>query len=297
MAFPPVEEIRRTAAEGWIWGYALLQNYHVLYDQVIDGDARFGAFQFGEAPAGPKGPPSAWAWLDLRAEPWVLSVPSTERPYVIAVHDLDTSYVGFVGSRTTGGQAGHHLISAPGWQGRVPDGIADVQRADTSLVGLTGRTAPVEAGTETVFAAFRGGFGLRPLSDYLGRGRPDAAPEPTWPVWREEYLDTIEFFAVLDFLLAFCPVLPMEAVLRERLAAIGIGVKPGEFEPGDLPAGAELAIEHGIADGRERLAQARAAHRPEAALVGTREELGTDHLTRALGASLGLHTLPGYAWF
>ncbi|MEZ0067384.1 hypothetical protein ABIA32_003397 [Streptacidiphilus sp. MAP12-20] len=296
MAFPPVEEIRRTAAEGWIWGYALLENYRALYRQVVEG-AGFGVFQHETAPSGPGGPPSAWAWLDLRTEPWVLSVPETGRPYVLAAQDLDTSYIGFVGSRSTGGAAGNHLLVGPGRQERIPDGVTDVIRADTTLVGMTGRTAPVEAGSEAEFAAFRRGFRLRPLSDYLGRSTPEPAPEPAWPVWREEVLDTVEFFTVLDFLLGFCPVLPLEAVLRERLAALGVGTGTAEFEPGDLPADADMAIEHGIADARERLAAAKVSSGPEAVLFGTRAELAGDHLSRALGASLGLHTLPAYAWF
>jgi hypothetical protein len=148
MAFPPVEEIRRTAAEGWIWGDALLENYRVLYRQAVEGQEGFGAFHHETQPAGPEGPPSAWAWLDLRAEPWLLTVPATERPYVLAAQDLDTSYYGFVGSASTGGAAGHHLLVGPGWQGRVPDGVDGVLRADTWLTGLTGRTTPVEPGTE-----------------------------------------------------------------------------------------------------------------------------------------------------
>ncbi|MBF9071712.1 DUF1254 domain-containing protein [Streptacidiphilus fuscans] len=298
MAFPPVEEIRRTAAEGWIWGYALLENYHVLYRQAVEGGVGFGVFHHETAPSGPDGPPSAWAWLDLRAEPWVLTVPATERGYVVAVHDLDTSYVGFVGSGSTGGEGGHHLITGPGWQGRVPDGVTGVLRADTTLVGLTGRTQPVggEDGAEAVYTAFRRGFRIRPLSDYLGRGTPEPAPEPAWPIWREEAMDTVEFFAVLDFLLGFCPVLPLEAVLRERLAALGVGTE-GEFEPGDLTAGAEQAFEHGIADAHQRLAAAKSARGPDSLLFGTRAELAENPLARAVGASVGLHTLPSYAWF
>ncbi|WP_037610195.1 DUF1254 domain-containing protein, partial [Streptacidiphilus rugosus] len=296
MAFPPVEEIRRTAAEGWIWGYALLENYRVLYQQAVEGEG-FGVFQHESPPTGAGGPPSAWAWLDLRTEPWVLSVPATERPYVLAAQDLDTSYVAFVGSRSTGGAAGDHLLVGPGWQERTPDGVAQVIRAETALVGLTGRTAPVEEGTEEAFAAFRRGFRLRPLSDFLGRGTPEPASEPTWPVWRDEVLDTVEFFTVLDFLLGFCPVLPLESVLRERLATLGVGTGRGEFEPGDLPPDAELAMEHGIADARARLASAKSAHGPDAVLLGTRAELAGDHLSRALGAAVAMHTLPAYAWF
>jgi hypothetical protein len=71
----------------------------------------------------------------------------------------------------------------------------------------------------------------------------------------------------------------------------------GEFEPGDLPAGAEQALEHGITDAHERLAAAKAAQLPETFLHGTRAELAADPLSRALGAATAPHTLPSYAWF
>ncbi|MFD0348053.1 DUF1254 domain-containing protein [Kitasatospora aburaviensis] len=60
----------------------------------------------------------SWAWLDLRAEPWVVSVPAADRYYVLPVHELDTVYAGFIGARATGQEAGDHLVAGPGWQGR-----------------------------------------------------------------------------------------------------------------------------------------------------------------------------------
>ncbi|MEV5795729.1 DUF1254 domain-containing protein [Streptomyces sp. NPDC052192] len=109
------EDARKTAAEGWIWGYALLQNYRTMYPQAINpDDARyvggFGRFRHYSQPFTPANTdvvtpnndtPYSWAWLDLRAEPYVISVPALDRYYVLPVHDLDTSYVGYIGARTT----------------------------------------------------------------------------------------------------------------------------------------------------------------------------------------------------
>ncbi|MFF6989205.1 DUF1254 domain-containing protein [Streptomyces sp. NPDC010273] len=114
--------------------------------------------------------PCSWAWLDLRAEPWVVSVPAVDRYYVLPFRDDDTSYVGYVGyvgARTTGQDAGDHLLVGPGRRGTVPDGIAGVQRADTFLVGVLGRTCLADPDDVDALRAIQERYLLRPLSRYL----------------------------------------------------------------------------------------------------------------------------------
>ncbi|GAA4854534.1 DUF1254 domain-containing protein [Kitasatospora terrestris] len=302
--------VRATAAEAWIWGYALLENYRTIYPQAIDdADPRhvggFGVFRHYPHPFTPANTdvvtpnndtPYSMAWLDLRAEPWVLEVPATDRYYVIPVHDLDTSYVGFIGSRTTGRQAGRYLVAGPGYHGEQPADFDGMLRADTNLVGIIGRT--YLAGPDDVAALERlqAQYVLKPLSEHLGMPRPVAA-EPVWPVWRgEEVLDTLEFFTDLDFLLGFFPVLPAEAELRGRLAELGVG--SGDFEPAALPAETREALLLGIKDGRARLEEAAERTTGSHGLFGTRAQLGGDYLGRAVGAMKGLYGLPEEeAWY
>ncbi|GAA2745065.1 DUF1254 domain-containing protein [Kitasatospora cinereorecta] len=303
--------VRATAAEAWIWGYALLENYRTMYPQAVDdADPRhvggFGVFRHYPYPSTPSNTdvvtpnndtPYSWAWLDLRAEPWVVEVPASDRYYVLPVHDLDTSYVGFIGSRTTGQQAGRYLVAGPGFHGECPADLDGVLRADTDLVGIVGRT--YLAGPEDVPALVeqQSRYLLKPLSEHLGAPRPVAA-EPVWPVWRgeREALDTLEFFAYLDFLLGFFPVLPTEADLRSRLAELGVG--HGDFEPATLDRETREAMLQGIADGRRKLTGAAAATTDSQQCFGTRVQLGADYLNRAVGALKGLYGLPAEeAWY
>lgn len=310
MALPDAETARATAAQGWIYGYALLENYRTMYPQAVDaGDPRhvggFGVFRHYSQPFTPANTdvvtpnndtPYSWAWLDLRTEPWVVSVPAVDRYYVLPFHDLDTSYVGFVGARTTGNGPGDYLVTGPGRDGPVPDGIAGVLSADTHLVGVLGRTYLAGPDDVEQLRAIQQQYLLRPLSRFLGREEPSPAPEPAWPVWREEALDSVEFFVLLDFLLQFFPVLPQEAGLRARLAGLGVGT--GHFEPGVLPREITEAIEQGIADARGQLAGAEGSARDSTGWFGTRAEHGDDYLTRAVGVDKGLYGLPSEeAWY
>ncbi|SOB83417.1 DUF1254 domain-containing protein [Streptomyces sp. 1331.2] len=317
--------VRATAAEAWIRAQPLLRTYRTLYAQALD-DADpsyvggFGVFRHhpqpptpadtpAEASASDPGTPAAdtdagdtpysRAWLDLRTEPWVVSVPAEDRYHVLPVHDLDTVCAGFIGSRTTGAEAGDHLVAGPDWQGEPPPGIRSVIRTATRLVGVLGRTRLTgnTAAAVAELAAVQEQYRLRPLHAHTGTPAPEPAPEPVWPVWREEVPDGIEFLAFLDFLLGFfppdgpVPLPPAEHDLRGRLTDLGIDGR-GEFEPAALPLEVRTEIARGIADGRALLDRATAELRDRNTLFGTRAQIGADFLRQAVGAALDLHGLP-----
>ncbi|WP_406199963.1 DUF1254 domain-containing protein [Kitasatospora sp. NBC_01560] len=305
--------IRATAAEAWVRGYPILQNYRTMYAQAVDdADPKyvggFGVFRHYSQPFTPANTdvvtpnndtPYSWAWLDLRAEPWVLSVPAEERYYVLPLHELDTVYAGFVGARATGPEPGDHLVAGPGWQGEVPPGIRSVVRTATRLIGIVGRTYLADPSPEAVeeLQGIQQQYRLRPLHEYAGTPAPRPVPYPVWPVWREEVMDTVEYFSFLDFLLGFFPVLPAEADLRGRLTDLGIDGR-GEFEPATLPLAVRAEIERGIADGRAELEREAARTTGSSGLFGTREQLGTAYLRQAVGAKMGLYGLPAEeAWY
>ncbi|MEU9089343.1 DUF1254 domain-containing protein [Streptomyces sp. NPDC048428] len=308
---PTAGPARSAAADAWIWGYPLLQNYRTMYPQAIDPDdprsvGGFGRFRHYSQPFTPANTdvvtpnndtPYSWAWLDLRDEPWVVSVPAVDRYYVLPLHDLDTSYVGYIGTRTTGKEAGDYLVAGPGWRGQVPDGISGVLRADTFLVGILGRTYLAGPGDVAALRTIQEQYRLRPLSEFLDTAAPHPVGEPVWPVWREEDLDSAEFFTLLDFLLQFFPVLDSERELRERLAALGVDGS-GEFELAALKPEIQEAVRLGIADARERLEAAKSGAADSTGWFGTRAEHGDDHLTRAVGVDKGLYGLPAAeAWY
>jgi hypothetical protein len=86
--------------------------------------------------------PYSWAWLDLRAEPIVVSVPALpDRYYVLQWFDLYTYNFAYIGSRATGNEAGDYLIAGPDWQGPTPGGIKQVLHSETAIVGTLTRTA------------------------------------------------------------------------------------------------------------------------------------------------------------
>jgi hypothetical protein len=77
--------------------------------------------------------------LDLSAQPDVLHVPDMGgRYYAVQFVDTRGEDFAYVGSRTTGTQAGNFLISGPGWHGTVPNGVTQIASPD-NRVFLIGR--------------------------------------------------------------------------------------------------------------------------------------------------------------
>jgi hypothetical protein len=74
-------------------------------------------------------------WLDLSKGPQVLHVPDFSRRYYSIQFadpfDVDFAYVG---TRTTGTQAGNYLVTGPGWQGQVPTGMTRVSSPSNSVL-------------------------------------------------------------------------------------------------------------------------------------------------------------------
>jgi hypothetical protein len=66
-------------------------------------------------------------WLDLSKGPEILYVPDmADRYYSIEFVDPWGNVIAYVGRRTTGTQAGDYLISGPGWQGALPEGVTQI---------------------------------------------------------------------------------------------------------------------------------------------------------------------------
>ncbi|AGW90401.1 hypothetical protein N234_10200 [Ralstonia pickettii DTP0602] len=79
------------------------------------------------------------AWLDLSQGPLLLEVPdSAGRYYVLGLLDFYTNPFGYIGSRTTGTQAGRYLLHGPDWQGELPPGATAIG-CPTHAVWLLGR--------------------------------------------------------------------------------------------------------------------------------------------------------------
>ncbi len=73
--------------------------------------------------------------LDLSKEPLILHVPRfSGRYYSVQFTDPFDVDFAYVGTRTTGTQAGDYLIAGPDWKGQVPSGMKQISSPDNSVL-------------------------------------------------------------------------------------------------------------------------------------------------------------------
>jgi hypothetical protein len=74
-------------------------------------------------------------WLDLSRGPLVLHVPDfSGRYYSVQFTDPFDVDFAYVGTRSTGTQAGDYLITGPGWNGQVPSGMTQISSPNNSVL-------------------------------------------------------------------------------------------------------------------------------------------------------------------
>jgi hypothetical protein len=75
-------------------------------------------------------------WLDLSKGPQILHVPDMAgRYYSVQFTDpSNNTNFAYVGTRTTGTQAGDYLITGPGWKGQVPSGMTQISSPNNSVL-------------------------------------------------------------------------------------------------------------------------------------------------------------------
>ncbi len=77
-------------------------------------------------------------WFNLREEPQVLSMPATERYYLLPFMDAYSNVFASPGTRTTGTKAQDILLAGPKWKGEIPEGLQLIQ-APSESVWMLGR--------------------------------------------------------------------------------------------------------------------------------------------------------------
>jgi len=305
LAQPSPAEVRATAKEAYIYSFAMLENYNTMYKQVASPSdpayvGGFGKYRHYAQAFTPDNhdvvtpnndTPYSWAWLDLRAEPWVISVPAVPdgRYYVQQWVDLFTHNFAYVGSRATGNGAGTFMIVGPHWKGKTPAGIKKVFRSETDIVMTLTRTAMNGPEDADAVKLVQSGMKLQPLSSFEHKAPPAQRAPIDFPPYDAAKARSHDFIGYLNFLLQFTqPPHPSEVALMKRFATIGIG--PGKpFDAASLPTETLTAIDLGVQDAQEALAQKAKVTLSSNGLFGTRADLKNDYLTRAIAAEKGLY--------
>jgi hypothetical protein len=298
-------EARSIAAEAYVYGFPMVDLYRICWGYFADtGGPAFKApinTLFNTANVYTPGDttvqtpnsdtPYSFVLFDLRAEPWVITLPPIEanRYYSVQLVDLYTYNSDYLGTRTTGNGGGNFLIAGPGWNGTAPAGITKVIKADTDFLLALYRTQLFDEADLPNVKTIQLGYKIAPLSTFAGTAVPPASPTIAWiaPLSPTEERTSIGFFNILAWVLQYCPPFAGEMKLRDGFKRIGV-IPGATFDPASLSPAVRAALPAAMSDGQKKIDAARAATTSSAADFGSRAELGSNYLNRAVGAQAGI---------
>ena len=291
------EEVRAIAKETYIFTFPLVMYYRTMYLQAIAEGHQFGEWlhlgistpQDTDIVTPNNDTPYSYAWLDLRAEPWVLTLPQVEADRYITSqwNDLWGYVLDNPGSVLDGNNGVNVMFVSPDWEGKMPAGIKRIIRGETPFVGSLSRTQLMDMADLTRVQEIQASYQLQPLSAYLNQPVPHTAPKIDWPVWVEGAETTDDFWRYVNFLLAYVAPHPDDKPMLDKLAAIG--VKAGAPWPNpNLAPQLQVAVKQGLEDAQAELDRLSKSDFNPSDFFGTREMIGLDYVNRALGVYVGI---------
>ncbi len=264
---PSLEQTKAIAEEGFIYGLPLVMNYAVMNEYAVDkGGPQYKA-PFNQIKNEPRvftyqdtaiitpnsDTPYSFVWLDLRAEPMVISVPAVDkrRYYSVQMIDGNTYNYGYIGSRATGNEAGDYMVIGPDWKGAPPPGIKKVFTSTTPFAVSAIRTQLYNAKDMPNVEKVQAGYKVQPLSAFLHQPAPPTAPKIDFVPATTEGIKA-NFFEYLSAAMEYVPPSADDQEIRAKLASIGVG--PGRtFEFKDLSLEHKAVVLLGMKAGDEKV--------------------------------------------
>lgn len=241
------------------------------------------------------------AWVDLTAGPVLLQTPDTQGRYFLAsILDMWTEVFASLGTRTTGTNAGHFLLTPPGWKGPMPKGLPQgtvVMPAPTHYVWVIGRLQTNGEADFPAVHALQKGFTLTAY-DAAGAKRKAAAfvadksvDMKTPPNLQVEAMSPADFFSTAAELMKLQPPRLIDSPILQRMSPLGI-VAGKSFDPAAQSKAVIAALNAAPATAKElmiwkfpRIGEQVNQWSMNTECVGT---YGTSYVKRAVIAKFGL---------
>ncbi len=309
ISVPSIKETKAIAEEGFIYGLPLVMNYAIMNEYAVDPNssqfkapfnqikslARVFTYKDTAVVTANSDTPYSFLWMDLRAEPIVLSLPavSKDRYFSVMLADGHTYNYGYMGSRATGNKAGKFMVVGPDWKGEKPAGIDKVFQSLTPFSLAAYRTQLTNPTDMPNVEKIQAQYKAEPLSSFLGEPAPAAAPKINFlPATSAGIKDN--FWSYLGAALQYIPEADEDKDIRAKLAQIGIG--PGKtFDMKSLSPEHQQAMVEAMKAGDEKIDTYLASGMTDVngwqlgSLPGDRAHYNGDWVMRAATAKAGIY--------
>jgi len=273
----PDEAIAKQAyalgVQAYIWGYPMVVMQKSRDAMTLAGDAPVTPEQFSKtgqffAPVNQVG--TAWGmlgpkfsavqsgnsdtlysvtWFDSSKEPYVLHIPDAMgRYYTYQFIDAFTNNFHYASTRTEGSQDQRYALVAPGWKGKLPEGVVRVD-CPTPTGFIIGRWFVKDENDVAAVNALQKQVTMTPLSSYGNEYTPPKVNvKPA-----KKYTGDLAFFEQLGDTLVINGAPASDAGLLGLLKNIGLTVDRG-FDASGLSDEEKKALAQAVTEGNAMLA-------------------------------------------
>ena len=303
------EQFKAIAEEGFIYGLPLVMNYAIMNEYAVDPNssqfkapfnqiknlARVFTYKDTAVVTANSDTPYSFLWLDLRAEPMVISVPAVpeDRYFSVMLADAHTYNYGYIGSRATGRQGRQVHGRRPRLEGRE----AGRHRQGVPLahtVQLCGIPHPADqCRRHAQRGEDPGPVQGRATVGIPGPAGPAAAPKIDFLPATTAGIKA-NFWTYLGAALEYIPEADEDKDIRAKLAKIGIG--PGKtFDIKILSPERQQAMVEAMKAGDEKVDTYLASGMTDVngwqlgSLPGDRAHYNGDWVMRAATAKAGIY--------
>ncbi|MCP8467095.1 DUF1214 domain-containing protein [Pseudomonas sp. ZM23] len=304
------DRIYQLAMQAYVYGYPMVYFARYRYRLMMQAAPVTGQrYRWGEwthknaivTPAVPGAPQTdtlySVLWLDLRKEPYVLTVPAMDKRYwSLQLCDLLGVTCGLPTHRSLPA-GGRIAVVGPDWDGKLPDNLDLVVRSPMAETFNVLRMFFADDADRLKVIGYQQGFHVAPLSAYLTgqTSVPGIAAELSELPQPEQ--DPLADLKTLQAMWLECPPPARDEALTATFAALALGTGAQGFE--HLPADVQEALHRAEKDARQQvIAGTRALAGTHSANGWTipRPRIGyyddNDYLYRASITLLGTIALP-----
>lgn len=171
-------------------------------------------------------------WLDVAAEPVIVSVPDHDEGRYWVLHTMDMGHytTSLFGRRTRGTKGGRFMFAGRNWRGEVPDGVSELVRVESNFLKLMGRVMATGKEDEKKALSYVDDWNIRTLSEFLGTAGPKPKQRVFVPATGNSWLERV------NFVLADGTMAEADSDWLKGLDASGIGPGRQDFTPEQLEA-------------------------------------------------------------
>ena len=244
-SYAEVEEASAIGAAAYIYGYPLVSmeiTRRIMTNVITADEAKAPMGQFAHVRKYPKASfkhhkapdtdvLSSTAWVDLRAEPYILHVPKVgSRCYLLPLVSGWSEIFASITPRINGGNAFDYALTGPGWKGVLPPSVQEIP-SPTHTVWITGRTHCCGSAEDyKAVHIIQNLYSLMPLSAYNQKaiythpkGVVDPSVNMTTSVHEQiQAMDVETYFNLLTYLMQNNPAGPEDQPILKDMAKIGL---------------------------------------------------------------------------